>query len=42
MVTLCLNFFQQVDPNLKEFDSNKYSNNSSKDFVPEVDLEYLK
>ena len=32
--------FKQIDP--KEFDLNKYTNNSSKGCVPEVDLEYLK
>ena len=34
------NGFKWINP--KEFDSNKYSNNSSKGCVLEVDLEYLK
>ena len=40
-----LNFFKQVDSNgqiLKEFDLNRYTNNSSKGCVLEVDLEYPK
>ena len=40
MVMQCLNFFQQVDS--KEFDLNKYTNNSSKGWVLEVDFEYPK
>ena len=32
--------FKQIDP--KEFDQNKYINNSSKGYVFEVDLEYPK
>ena len=32
--------FKWIDP--KEFDSNKYSNNSSKGCVLKVDLEYCK
>ena len=37
MVIQCLNYFQQV-----EFDLNKYTNNSLKGCVLEVDLEYPK
>ena len=43
MVMQCLNFFQQVDSKWidpKEFDLNKYTGNSSKGCVLEVDLEY--
>ena len=38
----CLNFFQHVDSNgeIQEFDLNKYTCNSSKGCVIEVDLEY--
>ena len=45
MVIQCLNFFQTsgfkwTDP--KDFDLNKYTSNSSKGCVLEVDLEYPK
>ena len=42
MVMQCLNFFQQVDSNgkIQEFDLNKYTSNSSKGCVIDVDLEY--
>ena len=42
MVMQCLNFFQQVDSNgeIQKFDLNKYTSNSSKGCVIEVDLEY--
>ena len=50
MVMRCLRFFQQVHLNgkfdinnsLKQFDLNKYTSNSSKQCVIEVDLEYSK
>ena len=37
---LLTSVFKWIDP--KEFDLNKYASNSSKGFVPEVDLEYPK
>ena len=37
---LPINGFKWIDP--KDFDSNKYSSDSSKAFVSEVDLEYPK
>ena len=47
MVMQCLKFFQQVDSNEfgrvpEEFGLNKYTSNSSKGGVLEVDLEYPK
>ena len=44
MAMQCLNFFQQVDLNgyPKKFNLNKYTSNSSKGCVLEVDLEYPK